>query len=309
MTEPQLISHDLSRNDMTQSVSGITERIQERGDLPHVSVTRQLDLLDQLQAFSLGRFLIRNQGLNGFWTHFICMHPEKGKISGLDLDGRPFTDLERSILEEFPGILATQERFNIFRALVKKSAQEGSVLASIPCGIMGDLLLSGLQASQKIKLVGIDLDGEALQQAQQLAGEAELMKETEFRKEDAWKLSSKEEFSLICSNGLNLYEPSEEKVTDLYAQFYQALKTPGILVMSFLTYPPVFPEQCRWDMTKVDLDSYLLQRIVFKEIIGAKWQCYRSEEQTLAQLRRVGFSDIEVTYDKAKIFPTLLAKK
>lgn len=39
------------------------------------------------------------------------------------------------------------------------------------------------------------------------------------------------------------------------------------------------------------------------------WQIFRSEEPVKAQLREAGFREIEILYDKAHIFPTVIAKK
>lgn len=44
-------------------------------------------------------------------------------------------------------------------------------------------------------------------------------------------------------------------------------------------------------------------------IIEAKWQCFRSTEQTKRQLEAVGFDKIEFVSDKAKVFPTVVAYK
>ncbi|HJO56730.1 MAG TPA: ornithine--oxo-acid transaminase, partial [Nitrospinaceae bacterium] len=44
-------------------------RIQSVGDKDHVSVDQQLQLLDEMMGFELGRFLVKNKGVNGHWIH------------------------------------------------------------------------------------------------------------------------------------------------------------------------------------------------------------------------------------------------
>lgn len=62
-------------------------------------------------------------------------------------------------------------------------------------------------------------------------------------------------------------------------------------------------------MTKLNLADLLLQKIIFVDIMEAKFQCYRSSEQTHEQLKLAGFSDIQFIYDEAKLFPTVIATK
>jgi len=62
-------------------------------------------------------------------------------------------------------------------------------------------------------------------------------------------------------------------------------------------------------MSKIDQHHLLLQKIIFSDIIDAKWQCYRSSEQTYNQLKAVGFSDIQFIYNLSKMFPTVIAYK
>ena len=118
-------------------------------------------------------------------------------------------------------------------------------------------------------------------------------------------------FDLISSNGLNIYEPDDAKVTELYVQFYQALKQGGKLVTSFLTCRPSSssPSPCEWDFLNINQKDLLLQKTLFMDVIDAKWQCFRSSEQTKKQLHEAGFRDIRFIYDMARMFPTAVAVK
>ena len=114
---------------------------------------------------------------------------------------------------------------------------------------------------------------------------------------------------MISSNGLNIYEPDDQKVTQLYKAFYDALKPGGKLVTSFLTMSPQMSDQFEWNMSEINQDDLLLQKTIFADIIQSKWQCYRSTQKTQQQLESRGFKDIHFIYDRAKIFPTVVAVK
>jgi SAM-dependent methyltransferase len=155
--------------------------------------------------------------------------------------------------------------------------------------------------------VGIDLDPETLAQAAQLARERGL--KSEFIQQDAWEIKSDQQFDLIASSGLTIYIRDDERVRNLYRIFFRALKPGGILVTSFLTPPPVPNEQTEWDLSKVDQDAALLQKILFVDILDAGWRAYRPEATVVDQLKSTGFVDLQVIYDQAHIFPTVIARR
>jgi hypothetical protein len=107
---------------------------------------------------------------------------------------------------------------------------------------------------------------------------------------------------VLVSNGLNLYEPDDARVTRLYARFAAALKPGGLLVTSFLTPP------AEWDMTRVDSVALARQQLLFSDVIGARWQCFRSSELSRRQLADAGLTEIEIVPGRANIFPTALAR-
>ena len=298
-----LLSHQISPEKFDIIFDKTRKRILEKGDQYHVTVSKQLELLDQLSQFDFGRFLLQNQGLNGYWTHYALLHPKQRRITGKNNQGTPFSDLEKFMLDKGPVFLATQERFEIFLNKNQKSVADDANLACIPSGMMGELLYLNLDAIKNIKLTGIDYDKNTLQDAKSLAGQRNLSKYIELIQKDAWNLNINNAFDLISSNGLNIYEPDDNKVTQLYKQFYAALKPKGKLVTSFLT------DSSQWDMSKINQDDLLLQRIIFADIIQSKWQCYRSFEKTKEQLTEAGFKEIKFINDTAKIFPTVIAVK
>lgn len=302
----QLRSHTVSPQNLAQTVAAARERIIAAGDQQHVTVERQLEILEQLISFEFGRFLLQNRGVNGYWTDYFLMHPRGGRVDGKNSEGNVFTELESFMLNRSPVLLATQQRFEIFLQQNQQVVKEGAVLASIPCGLLGELLNLDYSGIKNVELVGVDLDQESLDLAQASAEEKGLSQFVTLERKDAWELNISERFDLISSNGLSIYEPDDQKLLELYQQFFQALKVGGKLVTSFLTHTPVSGGVCEWQMDKVNKEDALLQRIIFADVVATGWQCYRSTEETRGLLQQAGFKDIEFIYDTAHIFPTVV---
>ena len=309
MEQSSLISHQVSAEAIDACIQKISLRIRKQGDKPYASVAYQLELLQQLSQFDFGRFLLRNQGINGYWTDYMFMHPLRGRITGHNAQGERLTPLEHFILDSAPLMLATQQRCQIFLLENQKKVEEHAVLACVPCGMMGELLYLNYERINNIQLHGIDYDADTLDDATLLAKNRKHTSWVTLHQADAWALDAEGAYDLISSNGLTIYEPDDLKVTQLFELFYQALKTGGKLVTSFLTPPPTQTEPCEWDLSKIDKDHLLLQKILFVDIIDARFQCYRTSLQTKKQLEDVGFNRIEFIYDRAKIFPTVVAYK
>ncbi|HAZ7573691.1 class I SAM-dependent methyltransferase [Legionella sp. PATHC032] len=307
--QEHIISHNTDSFHLCTVIQQMKERIIKEGDKPHVTVETQLNILQELSQFGFGQFLIQNQGINGYWTHYMLTHPWFGRKTGLNNSGEPLSDMERFLLDKAPTILATQQRFGLFLQENQKALVNGATLASIPCGMLGELLYLDFNGINNIRLIGIDYDPSALDDAKVLAKQQKLDKFTTFICRNAWELNIQEEFDLISSNGLNIYEPDDNKVLDLYQQFHTALKKGGKLVTSFLTYPPNLSSQCEWILNKISPEDLLLQRIIFSDILNAKFQCYRSSQQTQKQLELAGFRNIHFLYDEAHLFPTVVAEK
>ncbi len=290
------LSHEKTASSLDESMSLIREKVMKRGDLPHASVGRQLELLEQLAQFDLGRFLIQHQGgLNGFWTHYVIERPRP-----------PATPLEDFLLNRSPVILATRERAQIFKKTIRSEMKEGESFASIPCGLMGDFLTLG---KPSVRYVGIDLDSESIEGAKALAEEKGLASHCSFRQKDAWMMDEKEEFQLIASNGLNIYEKSDERVVQLYRKFHQALKKGGALVTSFLTPPPGSVHRCEWKMDQISLENSLIQKIITVDLLDARWLVFRSTETMRNHLNQAGFKNIQFLPDSQGMFITVLARK
>ncbi|RUR12938.1 cyclopropane-fatty-acyl-phospholipid synthase family protein [Legionella sp. km772] len=309
MDANKLISHAVAPEALETRIKKIIERIKHEGDKPYCTVKQQLELLEQLQRFDFGRYLLQNQGINGYWTHYMLTYPWYGKKTGKNNRQEPLSDLERFMLERAPLLLATQQRFEIFLQENQKKVRNDAQLAAIPCGMMGELLYLDYEQIKTIALVGIDYDAETFSDAKLLAKQYGLNSFLKLQHRDAWAIQIENQLDLISSNGLTIYEPNQERVNELYQIFYRALKPNGKLVTSFLTYPPSLSPECEWNLDKIDQHDLLMQKIIFVDILEAKWQCYCSSKQVEAQLHQVGFKNIEFIYDEARMFPTVIAYK
>ena len=313
--QDRLISHRRRTTPLATVVEAVRQRIIGEGDKPHVSVNEQLALLEELTQLALGRFLLENQGIDGYWTHYVIyIHSEHGRKAGHGDVRQPRSTLEHFLLDRAPTFLASRERLGHFQrvmqdALREKAKQGEVVLASLPCGVMADVLTLNFAGVSQFRLVGIDLDADALRCAREFAEQLKLSAWAEFYQEDAWELTQSGAFDALCSNGLNIYEPDDEKVTQLYRNFFRALKPDGLLVTCSLTPPPGVNLRSEWDMTCIDESDLLRQRIVLSDIVGVKWECFRSSELSRRQLERAGFSDVRIIPDRAHMFPTITARK
>lgn len=304
-----LISHNVENKALKTTIKEIKQKIYKSGDLPGATVTKQIEIVDELSRFPLGAFVLQNRGTDGYWTDYMIQHQFKGRISGVDDKGRFLTEFEKVFLDKFPMVIATQERAVIFQKVIQSYVQENAVLASLPCGLMRDLLGLNFTGIKNIRLVGLDLDINSLQIAENLAEDYGLSQFVEFQQVNAWNQPFTEEFTLLTSNGLNVYEPNDNKVIDLYRQFFRTLKPGGVLVTSCITPPPVVDENSEWNLNQIDSEGLLLQKIVFAYILGFNFQGLRSSVSTRTQLELAGFQDIQVIWDQARVFPTLVAHK
>ncbi|AXL48618.1 hypothetical protein DSC91_000076 [Paraburkholderia caffeinilytica] len=302
--DDRLISHGgNAKSGYEDRLRTIVERLRGAGDIPGATVAQQIALANELSGFELGRFLLEHRGLNADWTHRLVTY-QAGATAPAAM-----TALESRIFDTLPAVLATRERFGIFRRTLQALLAPGMVLASVPCGVMGELLLLDYTGLEDIELVGVDLDQAALDHAAALADERGLSVRVSLHRKDAWSLGVHRGFDVLTSNGLNIYEPDDGRVVALYRSFFDALKPDGKLVTSFLTPPPTLSPESPWDMAQIDREVLALQHLLFVRIIEAQWSAFRTHAQTDSQLREAGFVDIEFIDDRARMFPTVVARK
>lgn len=301
------LSHSKRNDSFEKVLELIKSKIILRGNLPHISVDYQLDIVGQLCDFPLGRFILERSGANGFWTDYMISHPQKGKISGVNIEGNPFTPMEDFFLNRCPVIIAHQERFGIFQRLMQEKLKENVTLASIPCGLMRDLLTLDFSGITNFNLIGIDIDEESLLLAKEFAYEKGI-KHVELLQQDAWQMQFNSELDVITSSGLNVYEEDSKKVLELYKIFFTALKPGGVLITSVLTYPPGEMVSSDWDLSGLSEEDLLMDQIIHRDILDVKWRNFRSSDELGKEFEQVGFS-VSVYFDKHRIFPTILAQK
>lgn len=302
------LTHSSNDSSFWDAVEVIRNKIVSRGDLPDASVSYQLDVLKQFCQFPLGRFILERKGANGFWTDYMLAHPENGRISGMNSEGKAFTPLEDFFLNRCPIVVAHQERFRMFKALTQSLLKSNMVLASIPCGLMRDLLSLDYSGIENCKLVGVDIDQDSILSAKKLASEFGFQN-IEFWQQDAWQIHFHEELDLITSSGLNVYEPDPDKVLALYKRFFQCLKPGGVLITSVITYPPGETVKSDWDLQSISAQDLLLDRILHKDILDIKWRNFRSSSELSREFELAGFSNVSIHFDRHRIFPTILAQK
>lgn len=286
----------ISIEDIFSECEKISQRISQDVSIDETTKEQLLSYLNQLTEFELGRFFIKNQGaLSGHWTYYIILGFTKSKT---------LHPLERQIIETIPSVLATRQRYHIFQSLLEKSIKSNTITCSIPCGVMADLLTLELPDTvENARFVGIDLDQVSLDLAQDLALSKGKAHRCNFFQENAWDLgrNHSNEFDLITTNGLNIYEADDDKVTDLYKALRCALKPGGKVIGSALSLPS------EWHMSKIDVDALSLQKAIFIQILQATWSHFRSVGLTTHQLNLAGFTDVEIHWDDAHMFYTFEA--
>lgn len=281
----------IALEDIFSECQNISQRLSQDESIDESTKERLLTYLNQLTEFELGRFFIKNQGaLSGHWTYYIIL----GFTEASSLH-----PLEEAIITTAPSVLATRQRFHIFQSLLQKNIQSNAVTCSVPCGVMADFLTLDLpETVENVRFIGIDLDQASLDLAQDMAISKGKKQSCQFFRENAWDLASNHpaEFDLITTNGLNIYEADDDKVTDLYRALRIALKPGGKLIGSALSLPQ------EWDMSKIDVDALNLQRAIFIQILQATWSHFRSVDQTTQQLNTAGFDAVGIHWDNAHMF-------
>lgn len=284
-----------------QLAADIEDRLRQADKLV-LPLEQTLDVLAQLQEFELGRFLLHNSGLNGYWTSYIFQY------SPADVTSSPMEHwlLNKSLL------CGGRERFHRFKAEVAKCVTEGAVLASIPCGAMHDLLQQGYGSVERFTLVGVDVDTESIDLARENATRCGIGQHCEFLVRDAWQLDLDGELDLIVSNGLNMYESDPQRLAALYRNFSRALRPGGQLLLSFLPPPPPPPWEApdragEWDNYGVAEEDLRKELSLFGDILQVRYLNFSTEAEVRAQLEEVGLTVKSVTYSSTGVMPIVSA--
>lgn len=304
----QTISHrtgsTITDGPSTAEIAAATERRLRAADRLILPLDETLEMLARLQEFELGRFLLHNQGLNGYWTSYIFRY-EPGTPATTPME---YWLLNNSLL------CGARERFHRFKAAIAERLTEGAVLASVPCGVMDDLLQQDYRGLSEFRLVGMDIDAESLELAADNAATHGLAEHCEFIARDAWQLGVTAEFDLLVSNGLNMYESDPARLSELYANFASALRPGGRLLLSFLSPPPPPPWEDpsrAGEWVKYGIDERDLRRelALFGDIIQAKYLNFTAESEITAQLSEASLEVMSVDYSPSGVLPIVSAVK
>lgn len=291
-----------TRSELSTELTLIKARLEKTWSDDEAMAATALNMLEELQAFELGRFLIKNAGaLSGKWTYYIIVESREQQVTN---------KTEEFLLHRAPMVKATQERYDIFQRELHSAIKSNSIICSIPCGVMGDLLHLDLPEDiENVRFVGIDLDETAFELASALAKKLNVKHRCEFFKKDAWQMTDEEKYDVITTNGLNIYEKSDDRVQQLYKMLHRALKPDGLLLGSHLSMPTTPEATGEWDMSQINGADLSLQKLLFVDILQATWSNFRSAETTQSQLSAAGFKDINILWDTQKIFYTFTARK
>lgn len=293
----KVLTHNLNADSLDTYITEFQTKIKNRGNLPHATVQEQLDILDELSTFPLGQFLIKNRGLNGYWIDYIINEPKR------NTNRDAFSRMEEFILFDAPIMQATQERYRIFQEEIKKNVRENTAMASCPSGIMNDILTVIPSFPTNFRLYGIDIDQASLDEARRQVDQIENAPVCHFFQGDAWDFTLPEPVDFITSNGLNIYVENDDRVRDLYRQFYGVLKPGGVMLTSIITTP------AEWVVEGIDSEISRFQQILFDDILEVTWRNYRSVEKTRVQLEEIGFTNIAFFHDARSMYPSVTASR
>lgn len=297
---------EVSLNNM-KSNSQVVNEIDRINSISEPNLAHQdlIKIYNQLKEFPLGQFLLSEKMLDGNFTNYVVNYKRGTFVA---------SPLEYWILNSAPIVQATQQRAKIFKLLINEYIKTKSVelfdmnnmksdlvqtlqldVASIPSGYMSEY--NHLKKYPGLTFHAVDKDSKSINYVK----ENFPTEHTKTYCQDAWLLPFKGELDLINSNGLNIYIEDEEKIIALYQQFYESLKSGGALIISFITLPSEWKNYNPADLKK--------QTAIFKDVIQAEWQYFRSTEQTVNYLKKTGFVIKKTLIDKYNMFPTILALK
>lgn len=277
-------------------------RIADNAD-PVLPAAEEQELLTALGEFDLGRFLLVNGGLSGYWTSYVFTH------DGSTADH----DLERWLLRNST-LAGIRARFQRLVALVAGRLRPGLRVASVPCGMMDDLLGQPRDLLDGVSMVGADIDEESLRLAGERAAQRELSDRVELRQADAWDLDLGKPVDLLLSNGLNLYEPDRDRLVALYREFGRNLAPGGELLVSYIPPLPPLPASGPvgariWASLAMSAEDVRRDRAIFGDLLAPTYLNITPTDELAAQLREAGLSLREVHFSDYGVLPIAVAAR
>ena len=186
--------------------------------------------LSELAATPIGRFILVNGGLNGYWTNY---------LAGIGCDfiqnkTKPRTfanDTEEYIVAASAEMRGEHEL--LLRKIIGPILKPGCVVASVPCGLMSEILLAA-DHFDGVKLYAIDIDKGNFDLIREKYGDRLVGNEFHPLEMNALTLEFDCTFDLITCLGFVMYL-KEESFPNFFSRIYRALKPGGRLLLSF--YP------------------------------------------------------------------------
>ena len=223
---------DVSDKEVDEKVKERRKAIQENEAYNEEKRQKLLKVLEELQKFPLGRHLLVNQSLSGYWTDAIVNAP---------VDQIYPNKTEGYLFKESPPFAARRYGQQVIHKAVQEFLRPNKAVASIPCGLMSEVLLATSEPFSRVNLYAIDKDSENFDLIRKKYPER--LVGNHFRDiltKDAVNLDYtmyKEWFDVICSIGFTMYLEKDEDMQKLFDGFYIALKKDGVLVTNFGTAP------------------------------------------------------------------------
>ncbi len=265
------------------------------------------DILEDVASFPFGRYILLAGGSNGMWTDYLISPQEY--LTAKNPTGLNLSVIERFFLFSSPTVLAQRELHATSRQIAQSLIGEGKTFASIPCGLMRDLLSLDYSGTKNMSLVGIDIDPESIERSKGLASDMQIDHVT-YLQRDAWNLQEKNAFDFISCIGLNEYENDRERVVDLYRNFYDALKPGGVLFTGVLTWPPyIDPKKSDWNLSLIPKYDLRLEAGIHKDILNIQWLNFRTLAEIKEDFIKAGFKNVEIKPDARCVFPAIIATK
>ena len=259
-------------------------------------VERTQAILQHLASFKLGRYLLFKGGFNGYWLSDSILDTK------MDNEISPFEEWLRF---KSPYICANRERFHIFQLEAHKRLISNINLASIPCGLMDDLLRLNYQAFDNIHLWGIDSEDESLVLANGNAQNFGLEHFTTLLNQDTFQLQEKT-YDMVLSYGHYKMSGQHDQLVKFYQQIQLSLKPNGTLITAFHT------SNFLTDTNQAgapDLNDSLLQHVLFHDILESDFMHPHTIEEATQILNESGLKIMEIHPDSLGILPTFICQK
>lgn len=233
-----MLSHkstEVSEEEVQASLLELRARVESSANLSSADQNTRFALLQQLSEFDLGRFLLVNRGLNGYWTDVIVNRPADANAN---TKLQYANSLEEYFFESSPVFAARREAQQLIHQEVREVLRPGSCVASVPSGLMSEVLLATQAPFSGVDLFAIDYDAENFDWINKRYSDRLVGNTLHTLQMNATQLDFVESFDVICSIGLTIYMPNDEEVQELINRLYTALKpNGGKLITTFAATP------------------------------------------------------------------------